>query len=196
MKLFELLTKEDIKLSRLLRYKKEQILFNEDDECLYVGIVVKGEIKIASFTLSGQEIVYNIVKEGQMFGNNLIFSNYPHFRGTVIASSDGELILISKENLLKILQSNLSFLEAYLSSQAEFSKRLNNTIKLLSLSSAEERLLYYLKQNNPLKIKSISSLSESLYLSREATSRLVSKMVKEGKINRNGNMLYLPKDIK
>ena len=196
MKLFELLTKEDIKLSRLLKYKKEQILFNEDDECLYVGIVVKGEIKIASFTLSGQEIVYNVVKEGQMFGNNLIFSNYPHFRGTVIASSDGELILISKENLLKILQSNLSFLEAYLSSQAEFSKRLNNTIKLLSLSSAEERLLYYLKQNNPLKIKSISSLSESLYLSREATSRLVSKMVREGKINRNGNMLYLPKDIK
>lgn len=196
MKLFELLTKEDIKLSRLLKYKKEQILFHEDDECLYVGIVVKGEIKIASFTLLGQEIVYNIVKEGQMFGNNLIFSNYPHFRGTVIASSDGELILISKENLLKILQSNLSFLEAYLSSQAEFSKRLNNTIKLLSLSSAEERLLYYLKQNNPLKIKSISSLSESLYLSREATSRLVSKMVKEGKINRNGNMLYLPKDIK
>ena len=196
MKLFELLTKEDIKLSRLLKYKKEQILFNEDDECLYVGIVIKGEIKIASFTLSGQEIVYNVVKEGQMFGNNLIFSNYPHFRGTVIASSDGELILISKENLLKILQSNLSFLEAYLSSQAEFSKRLNNTIKLLSLSSAEERLLYYLKQNNPLKIKSISSLSESLYLSREATSRLVSKMVREGKINRNGNMLYLPKDIK
>ena len=196
MKLFELLTKEDIKLSRLLKYKKEQILFNEDDECLYVGIVIKGEIKIASYSLTGQEIVYNIVKEGQMFGNNLIFSNYPHFRGTVIASSDGELILISKENLLKILQSNLSFLEAYLSSQAEFSKRLNNTIKLLSLSSAEERLLYYLKQNNPLKIKSISSLSESLYLSREATSRLVSKMVKEGKINRNGNMLYLPKDIK
>ena len=196
MKLFELLTKEDIKLSRLLKYKKEQILFNEDDECFYVGIVVKGEIKIASYSLTGQEIVYNIVKEGQMFGNNLIFSNYPHFRGTVIASSDGELILISKENLLKILPSNLSFLEAYLSSQAEFSKKLNNTIKLLSLSSAEERLLYYLKQNNPLKIKSISSLSESLYLSREATSRLVSKMVKEGKINRNGNMLYLPKDIK
>lgn len=196
MKLFELLTKEDIKLSRLLKYKKEQILFSEDDECLYIGIVIKGEIKIASFTLSGQEIVYNIVKEGQMFGNNLIFSNYPHFRGTVIANSDGELILISKENLLKILQSNLSFLESYLSSQAEFSKRLNNTIKLLSLSSAEERLLYYLKENNPLKIKSISSLSESLYLSREATSRLVSKMVKENKINRNGNMLYLPKDIR
>ena len=196
MKLFELLTKEDIKLSRLFKYKKEQILFNEDDECLYVGIVIKGEIKIASFTLSGQEIVYNIIKEGQMFGNNLIFSDYPHFRGTVIASSDGEIILFNKENLLKILQSNLSFLEAYLSLQAEFSKRLNNTIKLLSLSSAEERLLYYLKQNNPLKIKSISSLSEFLYLSREATSRLVSKMVKEGKINRNGNMLYLPKDIK
>ena len=196
MKLFELLTENERKLGRLLKFKKEQIIFHEDDECSYVGIVLKGEIKIASFTLSGQEIVYNVVKENQMFGNNLLFSKNPYYKGHVLADSDGELILFNKDNLLKILQSNVSFLEAYLSLQAEFSKNLNNTIKLLSLSSAEERLLYYLKQNNPLKIKTISALSESLYLSREATSRLVSKMVKEGKINRNGNIIYLPKDIK
>ena len=196
MKLFELLTENERKLGRLLKFKKEQILFNEDEECSYVGIVIKGELKIASFTLSGQEVIYNIVKEDQMFGNNLLFTKNPYYKGHVLANSNGELILFTKENLLKILQSNASFLEAYLSLQAEFSKNLNSTIKLLSLSSAEERLLYYLKRNNPLKIKSISALANSLYLSREATSRLVSKMIKEGKINRNGNVLHLPNDIK
>lgn len=196
MKLFTLLNEKEKKLGRLLKFKKEQILFNEDEECSYVGIVISGELKIASFTLSGQEVVYNVIKPDQMFGNNLLFTKRPYFKGHVLASSDGEVILFTKENLLKILQSNSEFLESYLSYQAEFSKKLNSTIKLLSLSSAEERLLYYLKRNSPLKIKSISAFSESLYLSREATSRLVSKMVKEGKINRNGNMLYLPKDIK
>ena len=196
MKLFELLYEKEKKLGRLLKFKKEQILFNEEEECSYVGIVITGELKIASFTLSGQEVVYNVIKEDQMFGNNLLFTKRPYFKGHVLASTNGELILFTKENLLKILQSNSEFLEAYLSYQAEFSKKLNSTIKLLSLTSAEERLLYYLKRNSPLKIKSISAFSESLYLSREATSRLVSKMIKEGKINRNGNTLYLPKDIK
>ena len=196
MKLFELLNENEKKLGRLLKFKKEQILFNEDEECSYVGIVIKGEVKIASFTLSGQEVIYNIIKENQMFGNNLLFTKNPYYKGHVLANTDGELILFSKDNLLKILQSNPLFLENYLSYQAEFSKNLNATIKLLSLSSAEERLLYYLKRNNPLKIKSISSLAASLYLSREATSRLVSKMVKQGKINRNGNVLHLPNDIK
>ena len=196
MKLIELLSENERKLGRLLKFKKEQILFNEDDECTYVGIVIKGEVKIASFTLSGQEVIYNVVKENQMFGNNLLFTKRPYFKGHVLANSDGELILFTKENLLKILQSNKEFLESYLSFQAEFSKTLNSTIKLLSLTSAEERLLYYLKRNNPLKIKSISALSSSLYLSREATSRLVSKMIKEGKINRDGKVLYLPNDIK
>ena len=196
MKLFTLLSENEKKLGRLVKYKKGQILFNEDEECSYVGIVIKGELKIVSFTLSGSEVIYNIVRENEMFGNNLLFTESPYYKGHVLASVDGEVILFTKDNLLKILQSNVAFLEAYLSFQAEFSKRLNKTIKLLSLTSAEERFLYYLKRNNPLKIKSISSLAESLYLSREATSRLVSKMVKKGKINRNGNILYLPKDIK
>lgn len=194
MKLFELLGKEELKFGRLFKFKKEQILFNEEDECSYVGIVVSGELKIATYTSSGQEIIYNVIKENQMFGNNLLFSKNPYYKGSVIANSNGEVILFNKDNLLKILQSNKEFLESYLSFQADFSKSLNSTIKLLSLSSAEERLLYYLKEHHPLKIKSISSLSESLYLSREATSRLVSKLIKEGKICRKDNVIYLPKD--
>ena len=61
MKLFELLNEKEKKLGRLLKFKKEQILFDEEEECSYVGIVISGELKIASFTLSGQEVVYNVI---------------------------------------------------------------------------------------------------------------------------------------
>lgn len=196
MQLLDLLTKEERKIGHLFKFKKEQILFHEDDECFYVGIVIKGEIKISSYTLSGQEIIFNIIKENQMFGNNLLFSQKPYYRGSVIAINDGEIILFDKDNLLKILQNNKEFLSVYLYLQAEFSKSLNSTIKLLSLNSAEERLFYYLKEHHPLKIKSISSLADSLYLSRETTSRLISKLIKEKKIKRSGHTIILIKNNK
>ena len=111
-----------------------------------------------------------------------MFSEKPFYKGYVIAKTDSVIWLINKDNLLKILQSNISFLNVYLSTQAEFSKNLNSTIKILSLNSAEDRFLYYLKQNHPLKVKSITSLANSLYLSRETLSRLISRLHKENTI--------------
>ena len=84
-------------------------------------------------------------------------------------------------------------MENYLSLQADFSKTLNFKIKLLSLSSAEERLIYFLKEKQPYRYQSITSLANELYLSRETLSRLVSKMEKEGLILKNGKTLSLPR---
>ncbi len=191
MKLFELLTKEEKKQCKLVNIKKDQILFHEDEECLSIGIVEKGSIEIVSYTLSGQEIVYNKINEGEMFGNNLIFSDYPYYKGNVISKRDGKVLLINKASLLKILQNNSDFLVAYLSYQANFSKELNGKIKLLSLSSAEERLLYFLKEKKRVAIHSVTDLAKQLYLSREALSRLLTKMQKEGKIIKEGNVLQV-----
>ena len=148
---------------------------------------------IVSYSLSGQEIVYNEIEEGGIFGHNLLLSNHPYFRGHVIAKKDYEILLYSKEAFLRVLQNNKEFLNAYLMLEANFTKKLNGQIKLLSFSSAEDRLLYYLKENKVLKFKSVSALSESLFLTREALSRTISKMVKEGKISRKGNILELLK---
>ena len=42
MKLFELLNEKEKKLGRLLKFKKEQILFDEEEECSYVGLSGSG----------------------------------------------------------------------------------------------------------------------------------------------------------
>lgn len=191
MKIETLLTKEDLKRCKQLTLKKGKIVFNEEEECRYVSIVLQGTIQIVSYSLSGREIIYNEISENGLFGNNLLFSEKPYYKGNVIAKTDAKILLINKENLIKILQNNGEFLVFYLSTQAEFSKKLNGTIKLLSFASAEERLMYFLKENSPLKIKSISSLAGQLFLTRETLSRLVSKLKKEGKIEQKDNVLIL-----
>ena len=177
------LTKEELKSLKIVEIHKGQTLFLEGDECEYVGIVKSGELTIKSFLATGKEITYNVIEPGFMFGNNLIFSSSPKYRGDVVAEKDSEVYLLNKDALLDLLSNNQKFLLAYLNYQSDFSKSLNLQIKLLSLDSAKDRFEYYLTFNkNQIKYKSVSDLAKKLFLSRETLSRLISQMAKNGEI--------------
>lgn len=163
--------------------KKDEIIYEEGETCKEICIVKRGKIKISSFLENGQEIIFNVLRDGDLFGNNLIFSSNPQYKGDVISLEESELYLIRKEALINILQSNKSFLIDYLQRQSDFGKSLNGTIKLLTFNNAIDRLYYFLEvNNNNLEYKTITDLANELYLSREVLSRLLSKLKKEGEI--------------
>lgn len=173
-------------------YKTNETIFYENDICHSVGVVKNGEISIKSYFSSGKEVTYNVLREGQMFGNNLVFSSTPRYRGDVLSQKESEIWFISKENLLKMLKENDEFLVLYLTQQSDFSKTLNFKIKLLTISGAEDRLTYYLTFNKrKISFKSITKLAEELYLTRETLSRTISKMVEKGKVRQNRKSLEL-----
>ena len=177
------LTNEEKEYIKMVAVKKGESLFLEDDLCTQIGIVIKGEIRIVSYLKDGKEIVYNVLNEGGVFGNNLIFSSNPFFRGDVIAYKDSALYLINKETLIELLQTNEEFLIAYLNMQSDFGKSLNLKIKLLTFNNAEERFMYYMQINkNQIRYKTISDLAKTLFLSREVLSRLIHKLERNGQI--------------
>ena len=181
--MYTTLTKKQLTKFKHINLEEEQVLFHETDECKYVGIVMSGTIKIVTHTNTGNEIIYNVLKQGNIFGNNLLFSKDVKYKGDVIAQSKSEILLISKEEMLKLLKTNDAFLEKYLLIEAENTKKLNSRIKLLSFDSSEERFLFYLKENNNnVSYSSITELAKELGLQRETLSRLISKLVKDKKI--------------
>ena len=173
-------------------FKAGKTIFLENDTCKSIAAVKSGEISIKSYFSNGKEVTYNVLKEGQMFGNNLVFSSNPRYRGDVISLKDSEIWFLSKENLLKILKNDEEFLVLYLTQQSDFSKTLNFKIKLLTISSAEDRLMNYLTFNkNRIAYKSITKLADELYLSRESLSRTITKLVSIRKIKKIGKALEL-----
>lgn len=173
-------------------YKPQETIFLENDTCISVGIVKSGEISIKSYFANGKEVTYNVLEEGQMFGNNLVFSSTPRYRGDVISQKQSEIWFISRENLLKLLKQDNELLVLYLTQQSDFSKNLNFKIKLLTISSAEDRLTYYLTFNKgKITYKSITKLANQLYLTRESLSRTITKMLKERKITQVSKTLKL-----
>lgn len=178
--MYRLLTENEITKLKAKNLKKDDVLFREGDICHYACIVLDGEIIIRTIDDSGNEIVFAKTKKGQIFGNNLLFSNDKKYKGDVIATKDTKVLFIEEKELINILQTNIQFLIAYLSEQANIAKELNSKIKLSSLSSAKERFMFYLKEhNNSIEYASITSLSKELGLQRETLSRHLSKLKKE-----------------
>ena len=184
--------REDIK-PQGLPLKKGDILCHEGEVCHGVYLVLKGAVKITSYALNGEEIIYNYVEEGGIFGNNLVFASDPSFRGNVIVAKVGEIIFIPKDQLIHLLQSDQEFLKEYLRLQSDFGKNLNAKLKLLSFSLAEDRLVFYLQQQGKsVSFSSVSALAESLFMKRETLSRLLHRMEAEGKIKLSkGRIEYL-----
>lgn len=174
MDILDTLTSKEKSLLLINRYKEGTRICIQGDECHYVYYVLEGEIKI----ISNEGITYNYVKEKKMFGNNLLFSSNPKYKGNVIANKDTTLYLFNKKTLIYLLQNNIEFLLEYLKIQGDFGKELNDEIKLLSLNNVEDRLLFYINKNKGIiKYKNITSLSKTLLVSREALSRTITKLV-------------------
>lgn len=192
MMILETLNAEEKKAIQWISLEKGAILFQENEICQHMGIVMQGELAIISYSYQGKEIVFNQLKKDAVFGNHLLFSSEPLYKGNVLAKTKAQIALISKEKLLTILQTNQAFLLEFLQLQSDFSKELNRTIKLLSFDRAEERFLYYMHiHHQQLSFSSVSSLAASLFLTRETMSRVLSHLVKQKKIVRKKNTLYL-----
>ena len=190
-KILQLISKHK-ELLELRQFKAGETIFLENDTCKAIGVLKKGEISIKSYFSNGKEITYNTLKEGQMFGNNLIFSSNPFYRGDVIAEKDSEIYFIDKDTLTNILKTDDEFLIEYLSEQSDFSKTLNFKIKLLTIQSAEDRIQYYLTFNKGIIIyKTITKLANELYMTRESLSRTLKKMRDNGIIKTEGKKITL-----
>ena len=180
------LSKEEQKFLEVKTLNRGEFLFREGQLCTQVAIVVSGQIKISSMNYSGSEVIFNVLNKGEMFGNNLIFSDEKTYKGDVVALKDSTIVLIKKENLENILQSNKQFLLMYLNIQSNFGKKLNSTIKMLSFSSAEDRFNYYLHESKgEIDFRTVTELADVLHLKRETLSRVLTKLEKENAIGRS-----------
>lgn len=192
MNLLDTLKPSQLKLVNEKLLKKGEILYRENSICESIGIVISGEISIVTYLNDGKMIVFNKLKENGVFGNNLIFSSSPYYKGNIISNVDSKIAIISSKDLVHLLMTNEAFMYEYLKIHSDFTKILNNKIKLLSINSAEERFMFYMHENaNQIEYESISSLASELYLQRETLSRLLSKITKQKIIKKDKNTITL-----
>ena len=195
IQLLNVLTKKEHKLVKGYQVTKNSVIHHEGDICESIGVIVSGKVDVVSYSFQGKELVLNSLKAGEIFGNNLIFSSEPVYKGDVIAKEKCVIAFINKENLVYLLQNNQEFLKLYLQAQSDFGKSLNARIQLLSFTNAEERLQYYAsKNNNVIVFKNVTTLAAQIGIQRETLSRLLTALVKRHLIKKEkGRITFIKK---
>ena len=193
--LLQVLSKKEHKLVNGYQVTKNSVIAHEGDVCENIGIIVSGKVDIISYAFKGKEMLLNSLKAGDVFGNNLLFSSDPIYRGDVVAKEKCVIAFINKENLVYLLQNNQDFLNLYLQAQSDFGKSLNARIQLLSFTNAEERLFYYASKNdNVIIFKNVTALAAHIGIQRETLSRLLTSLVKRHLIKKEkGKITFLKK---
>lgn len=180
-------------LIKYVDYNSNAIVFNEGDICREIGIVIKGEISISTITYAEKEETINIIKEGELFGDFLVFSPNPVYLGIGITNKKTTIAFIKRESILNIFIENKDILCAYLSYTSLKAIQLKLQKKLLSHKNIEDRIIYYftITKENPVYISSITDFSKKLALPRPSVSRSLKVMEEKNIIKREKHFFYL-----
>ena len=192
--LLNVLSKKEHQMVKGYQIAKGNIIHHEGDVCENIGIIISGKIDIVSYSFGGKELLINSLKSGDIFGNNLLFSSSPVYRGDVIAKEKCVVAFINKENLIYLLQNNREFLDLYLNIQSDWGKSLNARIQLLSFPNAEERLFYYASKNNGvITFKNVTTLAATIGVQRETLSRLLTNLIERHLIKKEKGKITIIK---
>lgn len=86
-------------------FDKNEIIFEEGNLPTHYYQIISGEIKMSNYNDDGREFIQGIFYKEQSFGEPPLFlnQNYP---ANAIAVDDSEILLLPKQNFMKLLEEN------------------------------------------------------------------------------------------
>jgi len=143
--------------SKIKNFKKNELIFKEDDFYLGFYILLKGTVKIFKLSSKGKESVLHIIQPLNAFADIPLFDggNYPV---NAIAVEESIALLIPKDKFLALLKSDSDMSLKMLSGFAKRLKSLMIQIENLNSSEVSVRLAKYLL--NEVRLSGTDKLPE------------------------------------
>ena len=183
---------------KVVNYNKDELIAIEGEDCHSLGIILKGKVEIQKIFPSGQVLTINSFKEGNIFGESLVFSNKHTYPATITAIEYTEIMFIEKNDIINLSMLNSKVLTNFVSVLSNRILMLNNRITNLSQDTIRKKisnflLFEYQKQNStyltiPLTRK---KMAELLNVPRPSLSRELINMKDEGIICFDKNIIKI-----
>ncbi len=135
--IFKDFTKKELRklfyISKIINLKKNDFVFKAGEINYNIFIVLQGTLHVLKASSTNSEkVVVSELKTGEHFNESSIFYDFPH-KVSVMATSDVSLMVIPRENTLKILKENPEIASKILWQMAKkLSERLMHTTQKFS----------------------------------------------------------------
>ncbi|PMP70187.1 MAG: hypothetical protein C0176_08080 [Mesoaciditoga sp.] len=163
-----------LSLSRILEFKKGEILFSEDNVGKNIYMVLSGKIKIFKLSATGKEFVIKILRPGELFAESLLFKKEKFYPATAESMENSKVlaidvnrfeVLLMNDNLMAVeVIKNLTSRLFYLSQRFE---------NLIIGNSAIKMAFFFLDLAYSKGIKEGKNIKINLDMNRETIGNMI-----------------------
>lgn len=184
--------------ARLVRVRKDQILFDQDDTANDFFQVEEGQIKMFIINPEGQEFTQGVFQHGESFGEPPLLGEFP-YPSSAMAITDGKVWRLPKPEFLELLKHNFDIhlrLNHVLCNRLQYKSMILTEI---SSHDPEHRLstimkYFKAKMSESPKEKMIvpftrQQLADMTGLRVETVIRTIKRMEKNGKLELEGHKI-------
>ncbi|MFT6220977.1 MAG: CRP-like cAMP-binding protein [Candidatus Endobugula sp.] len=159
---------------------KGDIVFREGEPTRGMFFIVNGAVELCRYTSTGDSVIMHTARASEMFAEASLFVPHYHCDAQAIAVTD--IVELTKSSLLHLFESDIAFatsLTQLFASQVMNGRR---KIELMSMRNANDRV--YNAFLDGLMKNNIKSFAIEIGLSHEVVYRSLSKLVKQGRLNK------------
>jgi CRP/FNR family transcriptional regulator, cyclic AMP receptor protein len=185
--------------ARLVRMRKDQVLFHEGTHAQEFFQVEEGQVRMYILNHEGQEFTQGIFNAGESFGEPPLLGDFP-YPSTAVALEEGKIWRLARLDFLELLKNNFDLhlkLDHVLCNRLQYKSMILTEI---SSHTPEHRILTILtylkarmtKANSNEKIVipyTRQQLADMTSLRVETVIRTIKRMQKEGKIELEGHKI-------
>ncbi|MEA5060254.1 MAG: Crp/Fnr family transcriptional regulator [Candidatus Pelethousia sp.] len=141
----------------LRNYAKGATVYNQNDSCETLDVVIAGSFIAYSLSENGSAMTMFEFASGQMLGANLLFGDNHAYPLTIYCITDAQLLHISKEAIAQLLH-HYNFAMRFIGAISYNSQKLNRKITMVIQKTLRENLLEYFRQQSILQNSNTISL--------------------------------------
>jgi CRP/FNR family transcriptional regulator, cyclic AMP receptor protein len=183
-------------------YKNETIYFS-DEPLNRIYILKRGMIKICAQDENGSEIIKDIIKEGDVFGELSLNKNNDNHEFAKVISDEVSICSFKVDDFETVLKNNSSISLNYNKMMGDKLKKLENRYQNLVFKDVKSRLKIFLTDwaaaegqptDNGIEIKNYlthQDLAEIICSTRQTVTQLLGELEKEGKLTYSRSKIVL-----
>lgn len=163
-----------------------QTVFIQDSATAGLFFLVKGIVDLKRVTNGGHSIMIHRARSGDTFAEASLFSDSYHCTATAVCES--LVIECKRPAILRLMETDIEFTRSMASRFATQIQETRRLVELLSIRSADERILAALEDG--LLVEEIATFAETIGLAPETVYRALAQLSKDARIEKTARGQY------
>lgn len=168
---------------RWASYSKGDIIAMQDAPCRSLYLLCSGSVYARMVSDEGKEFTLDTLSAPEVLASSFVFSTQRIFPVTIIAGSDCDLWVFSRDCILKMIERDRTVLGNYLAVISDHSMFLSRRLSEFALQTLSSRIVSYIRENGP--VDNLQQTAFILGVARPSLSRAVSQLVGQGVLEKS-----------